>query len=73
MEIFLLLDKSNCRECGEKTCLAFAGAVFKGQKKIDCCPKLEPGIIDRFSADPQNQGIIEQNRDEYLKMMRAPR
>ena len=70
MEIFLLLDKSNCRACGEKTCLAFAGAVFKGQKKIDRCPKLEPGIIDRFSDDPQNQGVIEQNRDDYLKMMR---
>ena len=28
MEIFKLLDQSNCRECGQKTCLAFAGAVF---------------------------------------------
>ncbi|MBW1753989.1 MAG: Fe-S cluster protein, partial [Deltaproteobacteria bacterium] len=28
MEIFRHLDKSNCRECREKTCLAFAGAVF---------------------------------------------
>ena len=40
MEIFKLLDKSNCRECGEKTCLAFAGAVYRGQKKIDECPRL---------------------------------
>mgnify|MGYP000668137593 CR=1 FL=1 len=30
MEVFKHLDKSNCRECGEKTCLAFAGAVFMG-------------------------------------------
>jgi len=29
MEIFKLLEKSNCRECNEKTCLAFAGAVFQ--------------------------------------------
>jgi len=70
MEIFLLLDKSNCRACGEKTCLAFAGAVFKNQKKIDRCPKLEQSIIERFSDEPQNQSIIEQNRNEYLKMMR---
>ena len=35
MEIFQLLDKSNCRECGETTCLAFAGAVFTGRKDLD--------------------------------------
>ena len=70
MEIFLLLDKSNCRECGEKTCLAFAGAVFKGQKKIDRCPKLAQAIIQRFSGEPQNKRDAEQNRDEYLKTMR---
>jgi hypothetical protein len=70
MEIFLQLDKSNCRECGEKTCLAFAGAVFKGQKKIDGCPKLRQAIIKQFSDEPQNQNAIERNRDEYLQMMK---
>jgi len=70
MEIFLLLDKSNCRECGEKTCLAFAGAVFKGLKKIDRCPKLEPAVIQRFYDPIENHRIVEQNRDEYLKMMK---
>ncbi len=70
MEIFLQLDKSNCRECGEKTCLAFAGAVFKGQKKIDGCPKLRQAIIKRFSDEPQNQKAVEQNRDEYLQIMK---
>jgi ArsR family metal-binding transcriptional regulator len=32
MEIYKLLNGSNCRECNEKTCLAFAVAVFKGKK-----------------------------------------
>jgi CO dehydrogenase/acetyl-CoA synthase gamma subunit (corrinoid Fe-S protein) len=50
MEIFQLLDKSNCRECGEKTCLAFAGAVFQGKRKIADCPKLERETIERFSG-----------------------
>jgi ArsR family metal-binding transcriptional regulator len=31
-EIFHFLDKSNCKQCGEKTCLAFAGAVSWGKK-----------------------------------------
>lgn len=70
MEIFQLLDKSNCRECGEKTCLAFAGAVFKGQKEIGRCPKLEPAVLERFSAEPQDKRMAENSREEYLKTMR---
>ncbi len=46
MEIFKLLDKSNCRECFEPTCLAFAGAVFKGQKHLGECPRLSADIIE---------------------------
>jgi hypothetical protein len=70
MEIFKLLDKSNCRECGEKTCLAFAGAVYQGQKKIQGCPKLDQATIDRFSDESENQSILEPNRDEYLEILK---
>ena len=67
MEIFKLLDKSNCRECGEKTCLAFAGAVYQGRKKITGCPKLDQATIDRFCDNSKDQNNIERNRDEYLE------
>jgi len=70
MEIFQLLDMSNCRECGEKTCLAFAGAVFQGQRKLAECPKLDRETIERFSGDVQNQNTAEQTRDEYLKQLK---
>ena len=69
MEIFQYLDKSNCGECSEKTCLAFAGAVFMGRKKISECPKLPQDIITRFS-DNQTLNTIEQNRDEYLESLK---
>jgi hypothetical protein len=71
MEIFKLLDMSNCRECGEKTCLAFAGAVFQGHKKLAECPKLDPEIIQRYSVKPAKQDAVEQNRDEYLKQLKS--
>ena len=58
MEIFQLLDKSNCRDCGEKTCLAFAGAVLRGQKRIEECPKLDRETIGRFSDSPRNQDDV---------------
>jgi hypothetical protein len=71
MEIFKLLDMSNCRECGEKTCLAFAGAVFQGQRKLAECPKLDQETIERFSGQPADQNRAEQNRDEYLKQLKS--
>ena len=49
MEIFKLLNKSNCRECNEATCLAFAAAVFQGRKQLDQCPDLSPEIINQYS------------------------
>jgi hypothetical protein len=70
MEIFQLLDKSNCGECGNKTCLAFAAAVFQGQKSIDECPKLGGEIIERYSNGVENKKFIDRNRDEYLKMLK---
>jgi len=71
MEIFKLLDKSNCRECGEKTCLAFAGAVYQGQKKIQRCPKLDQAALSRFSDNSESQNTAEPSRDEYLAMLQT--
>lgn len=70
-EIFQFLDKSNCGECGEKTCLAFAGAVFTGKRKLRECPKLNEEVIERFSAAPDDRETSEQNREEYLKRLRS--
>ena len=70
MEIFKLLDKSNCRECGEKTCLAFAGAVFRGQKTIDQCPRLDPEVVKRFSGDSDDTNTLDANREEFLAMVK---
>ena len=69
MEIYQLLDKSNCRECGEKTCLAFAGAVFTGNKRLDQCPKLDRETIVRFGGDSGNHHTIEQERDENMQKL----
>ena len=70
MEIFQLLDKSNCRECGEKTCLAFAGAVFQGRRKIAECPKLNRQIIAQFSADGQSQNAGFQEGADHLEKLK---
>jgi hypothetical protein len=50
MEIFTLLDKSNCKKCLMPTCLAFAGAVFTGQKKLGECPNLPRDLVARLEG-----------------------
>jgi len=70
-EIFRLLDKSNCQECGEKTCLAFAGAVFLGQRKIQECPKLNPETVERFAGVPVKGNTHEQNPGDRLEKLKS--
>lgn len=70
MEIFNLLDKSNCGECGEKTCLAFAGAVYTGRKSLEECPKLEDDIMKSYGDGCEENSMIAQNRDEYLQELK---
>jgi hypothetical protein len=70
MEIFLLLDKSNCLECGEKTCLAFAGAVYRGTRRIEECPRVGAAIIERFGVSQNNQPRRENEMDVYIAKMK---
>jgi hypothetical protein len=70
MEIFRLLDKSNCRECGEKTCLAFAGAVFQGRRHIDECPKLDRAVTDRFGGRTDRAHRVDAERQAYFEKLR---
>ncbi|MFO8112241.1 MAG: DUF3786 domain-containing protein [Desulfosalsimonadaceae bacterium] len=48
MDVLKLLDKSNCRQCNEPTCMAFAAQVFKGKKKLSDCPKLDASVIEQY-------------------------
>lgn len=70
-EIFRLLDKSNCGECGEKTCLAFAGAVFLGQRKIHECPKLNQEVVELLTVEPDKTATREQNPEDRLEKLKS--
>lgn len=41
IEIIKLLPKTNCRQCGEPTCMVFATRLAEGAKGIDACEPLE--------------------------------
>ena len=38
IEIYKLLPKTNCKECGVPTCLAFAMSLAAGKASLDACP-----------------------------------
>jgi len=62
MEILKLLDQSNCRQCNEPTCMAFAAQVFKGKKKLSDCPKLDADIIEQYDESDESAGDTEKPR-----------
>ena len=70
MEIFKLLDRSNCKKCNKPTCLAFAAAVFQGQKRLDECPQLDSKIIERYAGVAANQIPPEQMQYESIENLK---
>ncbi|MCB2184510.1 MAG: LuxR C-terminal-related transcriptional regulator [Desulfobulbaceae bacterium] len=47
MDIYKILPKTNCGECGEPSCLAFAGALSKGWVSAKKCPGLAQPIEEK--------------------------
>lgn len=70
MEVFAVLDKSNCRKCGEKTCLAFAGAVFLGERRIEECPTIDPRDRERFRVESESVASADSEQEEYVNALR---
>lgn len=70
MDIFKLLDKSNCGKCDAPTCLAFAAEVFKGQKQLHECPHLDSEIIEKYGGKTADRVTIEQEREAYVEQMK---
>ena len=42
IEILKLLPKTNCRKCGQPTCMVFASHVVDGGRGAESCPEMEP-------------------------------
>jgi len=70
MEIFKLLPRTNCRDCNESTCLAFASKVFLGQKSLDLCPHAEPVPAGEGKKGGGGKTLDEQ-REEHLKALKS--
>ena len=66
MEVFKLLEKSNCKKCNEPTCLAFAAKVFLGQLPLAQCPVLDPKVVRKYGAGQAKSGPGQDDQEKVL-------
>ncbi len=50
LDIFKLLPKTNCKECGHPTCLAFAMALAQKKVSLDECPHASDEAREQLAA-----------------------
>jgi acetyl-CoA decarbonylase/synthase complex subunit gamma len=63
IQIFKLLPKTNCKECGVPTCLAFAMNLASGKAELDSCPYVSDEAREQLaeaSAPPIRPVVIGQ-------------
>jgi len=70
LEIYKLLPKTNCGDCGMASCLAFAAMVLKEEKRPSDCPRLDQATLARLGGAIRKPVNIESIRDEQLKELK---
>jgi hypothetical protein len=71
MEIFQFLPKTNCKECGERTCLAFAGAVFTGRAGLSSCPYVPEAKLQQYGGTKRTSNPIEEEFQAVMEKLQA--
>ncbi len=49
LDIFKLTPKTNCKDCGSPTCMAFSMKVAQGAVPITKCPHMSQDVLDQLS------------------------
>ena len=66
LDIFKLLPKTNCKDCGNPTCLAFAMALAASKTSIENCPHISEEAKETLggaSAPPIK--LVKVGKDDY--------
>ncbi|MDA8101312.1 MAG: hypothetical protein M0042_16955 [Nitrospiraceae bacterium] len=50
LEIYKLLPKANCRECGQPTCMMFASLASEGIMGATDCPRLTGNVLSALES-----------------------
>ena len=68
IQIFKMLPKKNCKECGCPTCMAFSMKVAQGALKIEQCPHVSAEALEALSeatAPPMKTIKVGTGEGEY--------
>ncbi|MBA4371793.1 MAG: acetyl-CoA decarbonylase/synthase complex subunit gamma [Thermodesulfovibrio sp.] len=70
VEIFKLLPKTNCKKCGQPTCLAFAMKLAQRQATLDLCPDVSEEAKQKLgeASAPPVRPITLGSGDKAVKM-----
>jgi acetyl-CoA decarbonylase/synthase complex subunit gamma len=70
IQIFKLLPKTNCKDCGSPTCLAFAMGLAAGKAELDSCPHVseESKAVLAESSAPPIRTVTIGTGDDALKV-----
>ena len=76
MHLYKLTPRTNCRECGFETCLAFATQVIVGQGDVDLCPYLDHEAVQPLRAQLADQhaagiGVRREGFEKALQFLRG--
>ncbi|MEW6595075.1 MAG: DUF3786 domain-containing protein [Thermodesulfobacteriota bacterium] len=66
LTVYKILPRTNCGKCQLPSCLAFAGAIVGGSRKLTECPDLDQAVAADFAAKHQQPGPKEENQAEFL-------
>lgn len=66
LDLYKHLPRTNCGDCGIASCLAFAAAVIKEEKRLADCPHLDRDTAAALEGRIKKQVNIESIREEQL-------
>ena len=66
LEIYKVLEQSNCKRCMLPSCLAFAAAVIGGQKKLEDCPSLSEDARKLLFVNLEQRSTAEPQQAEFM-------
>ncbi len=70
IQIFKMLPKTNCKECGEPTCLAFAMKLAASKAELASCPYVSDEAKEQLSeaSAPPIRGVVIGAGDNAVKV-----
>lgn len=71
LDLYKILDKSNCRGCMLPSCMAFAVAVIQGAKQLSDCPRLDPALIAELRPDIVPKSFLAEDQEAIVRELQA--